>query len=61
MAQRLVVIGADAAGMAAASQARRRRDRDDLEIVAFERGHFTSYSACGIPYWISGLVPERTS
>ncbi|MER7416311.1 FAD-dependent oxidoreductase [Micromonospora peucetia] len=59
MTQRLIVIGGDAAGMAAASQARRRRDRGDLEIVAFERGHFTSYSACGIPYWISGLVPER--
>ncbi|MGK5522819.1 FAD-dependent oxidoreductase [Micromonospora sp. URMC 107] len=59
MAQRLIVIGGDAAGMAAASQARRRRDRGDLEIVAFERGHFTSYSACGIPYWISGLVPDR--
>lgn len=59
MAQRLIVIGGDAAGMAAASQARRRRDCGDLEIVAFERGHFTSYSACGIPYWISGLVPER--
>ncbi|MEV0805805.1 FAD-dependent oxidoreductase [Micromonospora sp. NPDC050200] len=59
MAQRLIVIGGDAAGMAAASQARRRRGRDDLEIVAFERGHFTSYSACGIPYWISGTVPER--
>ncbi|MCM0675882.1 FAD-dependent oxidoreductase [Micromonospora phytophila] len=59
MVQRLIVIGGDAAGMAAASQARRRRDRGDLEIVAFERGHFTSYSACGIPYWISGLVPER--
>ncbi|WBB66673.1 FAD-dependent oxidoreductase [Micromonospora sp. WMMD812] len=58
MAQRLIVIGGDAAGMAAASQARRRRDLADLEIVAFERGHFTSYSACGIPYWISGLVPE---
>ncbi|MER7890613.1 FAD-dependent oxidoreductase [Micromonospora sp. NPDC094482] len=58
MAQRLIVIGGDAAGMAAASQARRRRDRSDLEIIAFERGHFTSYSACGIPYWISGLVPE---
>ncbi|WP_433649223.1 FAD-dependent oxidoreductase [Micromonospora zamorensis] len=57
MAQRLIVIGGDAAGMSAASQARRRRDRDDLEIVVFERGHFTSYSACGIPYWISGLVP----
>ncbi|MCG5467569.1 FAD-dependent oxidoreductase [Micromonospora sp. LAH09] len=57
MAQRLIVIGGDAAGMSAASQARRRRKRDDLEIVVFERGHFTSYSACGIPYWISGLVP----
>ncbi|WP_326562786.1 FAD-dependent oxidoreductase [Micromonospora sp. NBC_01796] len=56
MADRLIVIGGDAAGMSAASQARRRRDRDDLEIIAFERGHFTSYSACGIPYWISGLV-----
>lgn len=57
--ERLVVIGADAAGMSAASQARRRRDRDDLEIVAFERGNFTSYSACGIPYWISGAVGDR--
>ncbi|MEU3454482.1 FAD-dependent oxidoreductase [Micromonospora sp. NPDC006766] len=59
MAERLVVIGGDAAGMAAASQARRRRDRTELEIVAFERGHFTSYSACGIPYWVSGVVSER--
>ncbi|WDZ85061.1 FAD-dependent oxidoreductase [Micromonospora cathayae] len=59
MAQRLIVIGGDAGGMAAASQARRRRDRTDLEIVAFERGRFTSYSACGIPYWISGLVEDR--
>ncbi|RRR75240.1 flavoprotein oxidoreductase, partial [Streptomyces sp. RP5T] len=48
--ERLVVIGGDAAGMSAASQARRMRDADELEIVAFERGHFTSYSACGIPY-----------
>jgi NADPH-dependent 2,4-dienoyl-CoA reductase/sulfur reductase-like enzyme len=56
VAQRLVVIGANAAGMSAASQARRRRGRDDLEIVVFERGHFTSYSSCGIPYWVGGLV-----
>src|SRR5690349_18791520 len=42
--------------MSAASQARRRRGRDDLEIVVFERGHFTSYSSCGIPYWIGGVV-----
>ena len=51
-----MVIGGDAAGMSAASQARRRRGPDELEIVAFERGRYTSYSACGIPYWISGAV-----
>ncbi|MBM7092594.1 FAD-dependent oxidoreductase [Streptomyces sp. S12] len=57
--ERMVVIGGDAAGMSAASRARRLKGPDELEIVAFERGHFTSYSACGIPYWVSGDVPER--
>ncbi|MGG8406904.1 FAD-dependent oxidoreductase [Streptomyces sp. 12297] len=57
--ERLVVVGGDAAGMSAASQARRLRGPADLEIVAFERSHFTSYSACGIPYWIGGAVPAR--
>jgi len=59
MTERLVVIGGDAAGMSAASQARRRRGPEDLQIVAFERGGFTSYSACGIPYWVGGQVAER--
>ncbi|HSK24713.1 MAG TPA: FAD-dependent oxidoreductase [Egicoccus sp.] len=57
--QRLVVVGGDAAGMSAASQARRRRGPDDLEIVVFERGTDTSYSACGIPYWIGEVVDDR--
>ncbi|MBM2621209.1 FAD-dependent oxidoreductase [Actinoplanes sp. LDG1-06] len=56
---KLVVIGGDAAGMSAASQARKRLGESDLSIVVFERGHFTSYSACGIPYWIGGAVQER--
>ncbi|MCU1675143.1 MAG: FAD-dependent pyridine nucleotide-disulfide oxidoreductase [Frankiales bacterium] len=51
-----MVVGGDAAGMSAASQARKRRAPDDLQIVAFERGRATSYSACGIPYWIAGTV-----
>ena len=54
--ERLVVVGADAGGMTAASQARRRRRPDDLEIVAVDRGRHASYSACGIPYWIGGTV-----
>jgi NADPH-dependent 2,4-dienoyl-CoA reductase/sulfur reductase-like enzyme len=56
MPERLVVVGGDAAGMSAASQARKRRGPDDLVIVAFERGRNTSYSACGIPYWIGNDV-----
>ncbi|MDL4774378.1 MULTISPECIES: FAD-dependent oxidoreductase [Thermomonosporaceae] len=56
--ERLLVIGGDAAGMSAASQARRRRGPDELEIVALERGSFTSYSACGIPYYVGGVVAD---
>ncbi|MFD5893002.1 FAD-dependent oxidoreductase [Streptomyces sp. NPDC060366] len=58
-AERLVVIGGDAAGMSAASQARRFKGPEELEIVAFERGDFASYSACGIPYWVGGDVERR--
>lgn len=54
MPERLVVVGGDAAGMAAASQARRLKP--DLDIVALERGTRTSYSACGIPYLVAGDV-----
>ncbi|MGY1752851.1 FAD-dependent oxidoreductase [Blastococcus sp. SYSU D01042] len=56
---RLVVIGGDAAGMSAAAQARRLRPGSDLEITVLEQGPDISYSACGIPYWIGGQVPDR--
>ena len=52
--RRLVVVGGDAGGMAAATVA--RRHDPDLDIVALERGRWTSYSACGIPYLIGGEV-----
>jgi len=55
VSQRLVVVGGDAAGMSAASQAKRRAG-DALDVVAFERGLHSSYSACGIPYWVAGDV-----
>lgn len=54
MGERLLVIGGNAAGMSAASQARRRMP--GLEIVAIEKGRWTSYSGCGIPYLASGAV-----
>src|SRR3954471_5758486 len=56
MARRLAIVGGDAAGMSAASAARRRDP--ELEVVAFERGPYTSYSACGIPYYLGGLFDD---
>ncbi|PSL02388.1 NADPH-dependent 2,4-dienoyl-CoA reductase/sulfur reductase-like enzyme [Haloactinopolyspora alba] len=58
MAERVVVVGGDAAGMSAASQAIRVAGSSgrELEVVALDRGHWTSYSACGIPYWVAGDV-----
>ena len=61
MPERLVIIGADAAGMSAASQARRRRGPQDLEIVAFDKGNYSSYSACGIPYLVGNVVDDIDS
>jgi NADPH-dependent 2,4-dienoyl-CoA reductase/sulfur reductase-like enzyme len=52
----MAIIGGDAAGMTAAATARRRDP--DREIVAFERGGRTSFSACGIPYYVAGLVSD---
>jgi len=56
MARRLAIIGGDAAGMSAASTARRRDA--DLDVVAFERGPYSSYSACGIPYYVGALFDD---
>ena len=41
--------------MSAAATAKRRAG-DALSITAFERSTWTSYSACGIPYWVGGAV-----
>ena len=58
MAHRVVVVGADAAGMSAASQALRtaRMHGRELEVVALEMTDDVSYSACGIPYWMAGDI-----
>jgi NADPH-dependent 2,4-dienoyl-CoA reductase/sulfur reductase-like enzyme len=49
-----VVVGGDAAGMSAASKA--KRDDPALDVVVFERGEWVSYGACGLPYYIKGEI-----
>lgn len=50
----IVVVGGNAAGMTAASRARRLDPR--LDIVVLEKAPFVSYSTCGIPYMVAGDV-----
>ncbi|MBX3009960.1 MAG: FAD-dependent oxidoreductase [Caldilineaceae bacterium] len=49
-----VIIGGDAAGMSAASKI--KREQPDADVIVFERSAYISYSACGMPYWIAGVV-----
>ncbi|MGY2892167.1 FAD-dependent oxidoreductase [Deinococcus sp. UYEF24] len=55
---RIVVVGGVAAGMSAASRA--KRQNPDAEVVVFERGEFISYGACGLPYVLSGQAGSST-
>lgn len=56
VAERLVVVGGVAAGLSAASRARRVNPR--LEILVYEKGPDISYSACGLPYFLAGRVRD---
>ncbi len=51
-----LVIGGDAAGMSAASRA--KRHRPDLNVTVLEKTADVSYSACGMPYNIAD--PDRS-
>ena len=53
---KVVIIGGVAAGPKTA--ARLRRLNPDAEITIIERGKLLSYAGCGMPYFVSGDVPE---
>ncbi|HEX8422429.1 MAG TPA: FAD-dependent oxidoreductase, partial [Pyrinomonadaceae bacterium] len=54
--KQLLVIGGVAAGLAAAMQARRVAPELDIDVI--EKTADISYGACGLPYVISGLIPQ---
>ncbi|OVE86075.1 FAD-dependent oxidoreductase [Natronolimnobius baerhuensis] len=54
MSETFVIVGGDAAGMSAASKA--KREDPDLEVVVFEKGEWVSYGACGLPYYVKGEI-----
>lgn len=58
MTEPFVVVGADAAGLSAASKC--RRTDPDREVVVFEKGRWISYAHCGTPYFVKGEVSSLT-
>lgn len=59
MPRRVMVIGGGAAGMSAASAA--RRADPTAEVTVLERGPFPSYGVCGLPYYLGGVIDEAES
>jgi len=53
----LIVVGGVAAGTKAAARA--RRVNRDIAITLYQDESEVSYTACGQPYYLSGLVPSR--
>ena len=54
---RIVIVGGVAGGMSAAARARRLDE--DAEIVVLEQGAYVSFANCGLPYHLSGEIPQR--
>jgi NADPH-dependent 2,4-dienoyl-CoA reductase/sulfur reductase-like enzyme len=56
---RLIVVGGVAAGAKAAARA--RRVNPSIDITLFQEESEVSYTACGQPYYLSGLIRNRES
>jgi len=54
--KRIVIIGGVATGPKAAARARRRDPNAEITII--EKGRLLSYAGCGMPYYISGDIPD---
>jgi len=52
----IIVIGADAAGLSAASKAKRLNP--ESEILIFDKGSRISYGLCGLPYFIGDEIKD---
>ena len=54
--KKIIIIGGVAAGMSAASRA--RRNDPQAEIIVFEKSGDVSYGSCGLPYYISDEIKD---
>lgn len=55
---KVVIVGGVAGGMSAAT--RLRRLDESAEIIIFEQGPYVSFANCGLPYYIGGIIGDRS-
>src|SRR5512136_856071 len=56
MARRILVIGANASGVEAASAARKKDRSAEITLLTLEKN--AGYSRCGLPFVIGGVIPS---
>ena len=58
-AKRVLIVGGVAAG--ASTAARLRRLDENAEIILFEKGEYISFANCGLPYYVGGIIKEKSA
>lgn len=54
---KIIIVGGVAGGATAAARIRRLNEK--AKIILIEKGAYISYANCGLPYHISGIIPDR--
>ena len=54
---KILIVGGVAGGATASARLRRLSEQD--EIIVFERDEYVSFANCGLPYHLSGAIPQR--
>ncbi|MDP4119811.1 MAG: FAD-dependent oxidoreductase [Bacillota bacterium] len=56
---KILIVGGVAGGASAA--ARLRRLDEHAQIIMFERGEYISFANCGLPYYIGGVIKDKSA
>ena len=56
--RKVIIVGGVAGGASTAT--RLRRLDEHAEIIMLERGGYVSFANCGLPYYIGGVITDRS-
>lgn len=55
---KIIIVGGVAGGATTATRLRRLNEND--EIIMIEKGKYISFANCGLPYYISDIIKEKS-